>query len=271
MENAELYVSSNGLQRRDALMVLRGALPAMNWEPEGEKILDIGCGSGDVTRNLLLPLLPTVDQVVGVDVSHDMVTFASKNFEHNSLSFKQLDIARIIQPRQIFPEGFTKIFSFYCLHWIPDQEQCLTNVLQLLQPGGEALLVFLAQHPLFTMYERMAEKPRWAEYMKDVSNFVPRYQYKADPAADFANTATEIGFEVLECKAPQLFYVFENINYLINAIKAVNPFLPRIPKNDHDAFVKDCLQVLADMNTPQQDGRTFAHYNLMVAHLTRPE
>lgn len=35
----------------------------------------------------------------------------------------------------------------------------------MLQPGGEVLLVFLASNPIFTMYERMAERTEWAEYM----------------------------------------------------------------------------------------------------------
>lgn len=56
-----------------------------------------------------MPLLPRVEQVVGVDVSRDMVNFASKNFEHNSLSFHQLDIERAVQPRQAFPDGFSKV------------------------------------------------------------------------------------------------------------------------------------------------------------------
>ena len=56
-----------------------------------------------------MPLLPRVEQVIGVDVSNDMVNFASKSFEHNSLSFRQLDIERSIQPRQVFPDGFSKV------------------------------------------------------------------------------------------------------------------------------------------------------------------
>lgn len=46
MEDAQLYVSANALQRRDALVVLTEYLPQMAWQEEGENILDIGCGSG---------------------------------------------------------------------------------------------------------------------------------------------------------------------------------------------------------------------------------
>lgn len=42
----------------------------------------------------------------------------------------------------------------------------MKQMYHLLQPEGEVLLVFLASNPIFTMYERMAEKTEWAEYMK---------------------------------------------------------------------------------------------------------
>ncbi|XP_045610833.2 juvenile hormone acid O-methyltransferase [Procambarus clarkii] len=271
MEDAQLYVAANGLQRRDALLVLSEYLPQMAWRQDGETVLDVGCGSGDVTRNLLLPLLPPVAQVVGVDVSQEMVSFASKTFRHDGLAFHHLDIERAVQPRQVFPDGFTKVFSFYCLHWVQGQHACLNNMYQLLQPGGEALLVFLAHNPLFTMYQNMSHKSRWHQYMQDVNNFVSVYQHKTDPAQDMMDLAEDIGFQIVSCEAPELEFVFDNINYLRNAIKAVNPFLKRIPTEDQEAFLMECLQELAKLKTKRQDGSTVARYNLMIAHLLRPE
>ncbi|XP_042234172.1 juvenile hormone acid O-methyltransferase-like [Homarus americanus] len=271
MEDAQLYVSANALQRRDALVVLTEYLPQMVWQEEGEAVLDVGCGSGDVTRNLLMPLLPRVEQVVGVDVSTEMVNFASKTFQHNSLSFQHLDIERGVQPRQIFPDGFTKVFSFYCLHWVKEQESCLGNIFQLLQPGGEALLVFLARNPLFTVYQNMSEKTQWQPYMQDVTSFISVYQHKTDPAQAMMDAAEDVGFEIVSCEAPQFEFVFENINYLRNAIKAVNPFLKRIPRQQQDTFLMECLSELAKLKTQAEDGKTVARYNLMIAHLQRPE
>ena len=64
-----------------------------------------------------MPLLPsTVTQVTGVDISQEMVDFASKNFQHNLLNFHKLDIERIIQPRMVFPDGFTKVIILYLLN-----------------------------------------------------------------------------------------------------------------------------------------------------------
>ncbi|XP_042859172.1 uncharacterized protein LOC122245299 [Penaeus japonicus] len=86
-----------------------------------------------------------------------------------------------------------------------------------------------------------------------------------------ADAADEAGFEILSCEAPEFEFIFENINYLKNAIKAVNPFLKRIPTERQDAFLMDCLSELAKLKTQQEDGKTVARYNLMIAHLLRPE
>lgn len=47
MDNADLYAHANALQKRDAIIVLREFLPQLSWDnPDGETILDVGCGSG---------------------------------------------------------------------------------------------------------------------------------------------------------------------------------------------------------------------------------
>ena len=56
-----------------------------------------------------------------------------------------------------------------------------------------------------------------------------------------------------------------------DAIKAVNPFLKRVPRDQQDAFLLDCLNELAQLKTQRNDGKTVARYALMVAHLQRGE
>ena len=57
MHNADLYEVSNAMQRRDAAAVLKEFAPRLQWQPS-ELILDIGCGSGDVTADILIPGIP---------------------------------------------------------------------------------------------------------------------------------------------------------------------------------------------------------------------
>lgn len=167
MHNANLYEYANMLQKRDTANVLREFAPKLKWNTQ-ELILDIGCGSGDVTSGLLVPAIPknmTKNfNVVGVDVSNDMVDHAKDKYGERNVSFCQMDISHEI-PQRKMTRRFSKIFSFYCLHWVKDQGIALHNIHRLLEYNGEAVLVFLAKNPLFQVYRKMARKTEWASYM----------------------------------------------------------------------------------------------------------
>lgn len=65
MHNAELYVQSNHLQYKEAknFLHLCSSKGYMSFK-DRERVLDIGCGPGDVTNRLLLPLLAPDSKVV---------------------------------------------------------------------------------------------------------------------------------------------------------------------------------------------------------------
>ena len=167
MQDAPLYASSNQLQRRDAALALDSVIPDMSWDVEGERIMDIGCGAGDVTSSLLLSSIPVkVSLLQGTDSSVEMISYARIHHSGDNLSYSVMDIEKATRVRHLFPEGFTKIFSLYCLHWVRDLACALSNIKELLVDGGEAMVIFLASNPIFRMYRILAARPKWAQYMK---------------------------------------------------------------------------------------------------------
>lgn len=56
-KKANLYNNGNSIQRQDANRTLARYLHMLRWR-EGERILDVGSGSGNVTTEVLLPYLP---------------------------------------------------------------------------------------------------------------------------------------------------------------------------------------------------------------------
>lgn len=122
MIQPKLYYKNNGLQKNDARYVLDNYFDLVRWNSaEEESVVDVGCGIGDVTCELLLPRIPkTAQKLVGVDFSADMVEFAQCKWRLPRVNFEKLDITTESVPPDL-EEGFDHVFSFYCLHWVQEQ------------------------------------------------------------------------------------------------------------------------------------------------------
>jgi juvenile hormone acid methyltransferase len=126
MNDAKLYASCHGMQARDVSRVLSAYIKSMSWKT-GDQVLDLGCGPGSVTTQVLMPRLPEdFGLLVGADLSANMIQYASEKYTHSKLRFTQFDLAKDIgNTSQLRPSGSDKIFSFYCLHWIHDHRYYL--------------------------------------------------------------------------------------------------------------------------------------------------
>lgn len=99
-------------------------------------ILDIGCGDGKITA-YLAQKYPQA-QVIGVDNSSDMINFARDKFSTiPNLSFVCSDAAKISYVNQ-----FDLIVSFFCLHWVTDQQSALKALAKAAKPNADILLLF---------------------------------------------------------------------------------------------------------------------------------
>lgn len=217
MHKAALYKRSNGLQRRDAKQTIDEFSPALQWRSDGcDSLLDIGCGSGDVTIDFLLPILPAnFQRLVGVDLSEEMVDFARQQYPHPRISFDKFDLGLDIEKQPFHTtEPFDHITSFYCLHWVQNQERAVQNMYKLLKPDGDMLLVFLAQNPIFEIYKQMSLSKKWAKYMTDVDRFISPYQNSKNPADQFGKLLYSSGFTEYSVDIREKFFVFEGIDLL---------------------------------------------------------
>lgn len=95
----------------------------------GERILDLGCGTGHLTAKIA----EAGADVTGMDASPSMIAQARQNFP--SLKFVLAD-ARNFH----FDKPFDAVFSNAALHWIHDAESVIRCVGAALRPGGRFVL-----------------------------------------------------------------------------------------------------------------------------------
>lgn len=96
-----------------------------------ENILDLGCGTGDLTHKIFL----TGAKVLGVDNSAEMIETAKTKFPE--VNFRQMDIRDLD-----FDEHFDAIFSNAVLHWVPEKEKAIEKMYSSLNPGGRIVVEF---------------------------------------------------------------------------------------------------------------------------------
>ena len=107
-----------------------GLVDLLNPQPD-ELILDVGCGTGELTRQIA----SRGASVVGIDAAEAMVVKAREQFP--TLDFRVADITTLDLPGR-----FDAIFSNAVLHWVTDYEAALHRLKTHLKPGGRLVIEF---------------------------------------------------------------------------------------------------------------------------------
>lgn len=115
----------------------------------GERILDLGCGTGALTAEIAA----RGAEVLGVDRSEEMIAQARKKFP--ALRFEVMDarqlrfksdgsdgLDRLPRAQKEDNAGFDAVFSNAVLHWIPEAEEVIAGVTHALRPGGRFVAEF---------------------------------------------------------------------------------------------------------------------------------
>lgn len=97
----------------------------------GERILDLGCGTGHLTRQIASA---SVD-VVGLDNAASTIAQARANYPN--LHFELGDATDLH-----WNEAFDAVFSYAVLHWIGQPEKVIAGVWRALKPGGRFVAEF---------------------------------------------------------------------------------------------------------------------------------
>jgi ubiquinone/menaquinone biosynthesis C-methylase UbiE len=157
-------------------------LRLMDLRP-GERILDLGCGSGWASR-LLARLVGDgpegFGQVVGLDISDEMVRLArasSKDFEN--ILYVQGSASKIPWEENFFD----KVLSVESFYYYPDQDRALLELFRVLAPKGRLFI-------LINLYKDNPYSLQWVDKLK-----VPVH---VRSAAEYAELLKAHAFEKIE-------------------------------------------------------------------------
>ncbi len=108
----------------------------------GERVLDVGCGTGVLTRLAALAVGPE-GEVIGIDPAAKMIAIAKKNAQSEG-SIAEFRLA-VIEELPFEDNSFDCVLSSMMLHHLPPdlKEQGLQEVRRVIKSGGRLVLVDL--------------------------------------------------------------------------------------------------------------------------------
>ena len=173
--NPELYEARHAF----VWQLGQGILELLRPE-KGERILDLGCGTGQLTQQIA----ESGAEVTGLDSSPEMIGQARQNYP--ALRFVLADAASM----QLEQE-FDAIFSNAALHWMLDARQVARSMARALKQGGRLIAEFGGKGNI--AHIEAALQQILAPHYND-SRPAPKIYFPSIP--EYTNILEDVGFEV---------------------------------------------------------------------------
>jgi trans-aconitate 2-methyltransferase len=148
--SAKQYVAFED-ERTRPVRDLLGALPVI----QARSVIDLGCGPGNSTE-VLAARYPKA-QVAGIDSSPDMIAAASERLPQVRFRVEEVQAWKDTGP-------FDVILANAVLHWLPDHDTLMPQLLERLRSGG-ALAVQMPDNldePAHRLMRQIAQQGPWA-------------------------------------------------------------------------------------------------------------
>ncbi|MRS03948.1 methyltransferase domain-containing protein [bacterium] len=163
---------------------LRQATLALARVQPGERILEVGCGTGTLSLAAKGQTGPA-GEVTGIDVASDMLEAARRKAEKAGLQV-QFQLGRIEEIP--FPDGqFDLVLSSLMLHHVHGDEakqQGLKEIYRVLKPGGRVLIVDATQ----------PQNP----HLRGIASLIVGPEMLAHNVEEFIPLLTKAGFDAIQ-------------------------------------------------------------------------
>jgi len=202
----------------------------------GMEIIDLGCGTGELTRKLA-DALPA-SHTTGIDSSEEMLEKAAA-FAREGVHFELQTIEETLSTS----DKYDLVFSNAALQWIPDHKELMQQIIYLLKSNGQLAIQVPSNHNHHShmAIRATAEKEPFRSALKGWNRISPVLSIEEYAQIFFDNGGHDI--TVFEKVYP---HVLENARAVVEWTSgtALVPYMEKLPEDLRNAFLAEYTSIL---------------------------
>ncbi|GFU28723.1 juvenile hormone acid O-methyltransferase [Nephila pilipes] len=239
-------------------------LPRLGWNRSSKEdvVLDVGCGPGGTTFQLVLPLFPGVKKIFAVDLVPEGIEFAKKHNSHQLIEYSVANFEDWSTLKQ-WEGQITRLVSIYCINWVKDQRNAFQNVFKLLKEGGEAAICFAAGSSYYNATLKVQNDPKWSSYFKGIENLIPESHHKKYSSSFYKKLLEAIGFEIVYCRDIVITEVISSDKKYRDFFTSLCVLIPHVPTDLKEEVKNDFIEELLRLNGRNDKGLPLFRSNVV--------
>ncbi|MFF2115354.1 class I SAM-dependent methyltransferase [Rhodococcus koreensis] len=226
----------------------------------GQRVLDVGCGTGIVARTAADLVVPD-GTIVGVDLNEAMLTVA-RRVVRPDIEFRQGNADALPLPDQ----SFDTVLCQMSLMFFPDRPQALLEMARVVTPGGRVAVAVpgaLDAQPAFAPFVDMAARHAGPEAMSLLGTY-----FVCGNLEELTGLVESAGLQVTTIRTHSGTYRAPSVDAFVTTEVESTPLLERISDDVYRRIRADAHDVLAPFTTP--DGSIAAPFECNIVTARRP-
>ena len=194
-------------------------------------VIDLGCGTGELTRKLADLL--SGSRVLGIDSSDEMLDDA-RAFANEQVSFQKKSIEEGVG----LESKWDLVFSNAAIQWVENHETLFSEIITNIKPGGQLVIQMPAQHHNVTnqMLLQLSEEEPFINELSDFKSVSPVLNTEDYARILFENGGSEI--TVYE-KIYPLVLKDSNAVFEWTSGTALPPYVQRLEGESRQQFIDE--------------------------------